>query len=478
MLLTQAIGQPLHRLFTLGLPTFARLALGNTHVLHHLLQLAQCLFRLGHAALLHQLLNPVHHALQVVLRHLHGLALLTLLLVAVFAFLRLLALQLAHIVVGGAAQLFHQLCDLGVRGAVLHRLLQTLLCAAHPVQRIGQHAFLQLNRQVPQIIRDVGLHLVGQTIAGANFDPFNQPPQAQRRRVRAEYILRTIGDRPQDLREGVGVALGPQQITPLFNDGRRQRIEKASSRQGHLRRRGGRLLFRGIQHAQRDGDRQIGPRMFGEIVDQVLFEIAAVPGNGQRQRHDHLGPRVRVNRQPIAAVHSGQIEIDPRLARFNAIVVPRHKGQLHLAKGGHLGRACNLDLRFGVGQHRHVPRPPVRPVDGDLSALADFEIPHDGGGVPFWTGLARDGLGHRQRPHFAIHAQGDQRARRQVQRPFGKIGQIQRRLAGIARRLGPAFPDRTGGQSPAARRQTRNRPDAQHRPKDQRRNESQQRDIA
>ena len=124
-------------------------------------------------------------------------------------------------------------------------------------------------------------------------------------------------------------------------------------------------------------------------ADCVLVSI------GRRPNTDGLG----LENIGLETNQRGQIEIDPRLARFNAIVVPRHKGQLHLAKGGHLGRACNLDLRFGVGQHRHVPRPPVRPVDGDLSALADFEIPHDGGGVPFWTGLARDGLGHRQRPH-------------------------------------------------------------------------------
>ena len=240
MLFAQTVGEPLHRLLTRRLPTFTRLTLGDAHVLHHLLQLAQRLFGLCHAALLHQLLDAVHHALQVVLRHLHSLALL---LLAALLFLRLLALQLTHVVVSGAAQLFHQLCDLCVRGTVLHRLLQTFLRAAHPVQRVGQNAFFQFNRQIPQIIRDLGLHLVGQSIAGANFDPFNQPPQTQRCRVRAEHIRRAIGHRPQHLRETVGVALGPQQITPLLNHRRRQRIEKAPPRQDHLRRWGGRLLL-------------------------------------------------------------------------------------------------------------------------------------------------------------------------------------------------------------------------------------------
>ena len=204
--------------------------------------------------------------------------------------------------------------------------------------------------------------------------------------------------------------------------------------------------------------------MFRKIVDQVFFEIAAIPCNGQRQRYDQLCTRVRVDGQPIAAVHGSQIQIDPRLARFDAIVITCHERQLHLAKRGHVRRAGNFNLRLGIGQHRHVPRAPVRPVDGDLPALADFEILYDGGGVIHTLGLARNGLGNRQRTHFAIHAQGDQRARRQVQRPFGKVREVQCRLAGIARRLGPAFPDRTRGQSPPARRQTRHRSDAQHRP--------------
>ena len=94
LLIAQRFGQAFHRLLTRRLATLTLLALCDLHVLHHFLQLAQRLFGFGHAALLHQLLNAVHHALQIILRHLHGIALLALLLRVAVLFLLLCLLAL------------------------------------------------------------------------------------------------------------------------------------------------------------------------------------------------------------------------------------------------------------------------------------------------------------------------------------------------------------------------------------------------
>ena len=104
MLLAQCLRQPLHSLLALALP---RLAAGHAHRLHHLLKLAQRLFGLCHSALRHQLLNTVHHILQVLLGELHGLALCHAL-----PLLRLLLCKLLHIVLRRLAQRLHQLGNL------------------------------------------------------------------------------------------------------------------------------------------------------------------------------------------------------------------------------------------------------------------------------------------------------------------------------------------------------------------------------
>lgn len=184
--LAQRIRQPLHRLLTGRIAALSGLAFGDAHVLHHFLQLAQRLGGFGHAALLHQLLNAVHHALQIVLGHLHRLALR--LLVFARALLRLLALELLKVVFGGAAQLVHQLGDFGLRGTVLHRLVQPVLRAAHPLKRIGQHAFFQLNRQRPKVVGQLGLHLFIQPVARPQFQPPDHLLEPQSCHLRAQII--------------------------------------------------------------------------------------------------------------------------------------------------------------------------------------------------------------------------------------------------------------------------------------------------
>ena len=372
LLLTQRVRQPLHRLLTGRIAALTRLAFGDAHVLHHFLQLAQRLGGFGHAALFHQLLNAVHHALQIVLGHLHRFALR--LLVFARALLRLLPLKLLQIVFGGAAQLVHQLGDFGLRGTVLHRLVQPILRAAHPLKRIGQHAFFQFDRQRPEVFGQLGLHLFVQPVARPQFQPPDHLLEPQRRHLRTQVIAGGITHRAQHLRNARRICARPQKIAPHLNHRCRRRLEKTPPRQGQLAHLGHGLLFGGVQYRKLQRHREIGPWVFREILDQRLFEIAPVAADRHGQRHDDLRPRLGVDGQTIAAVDGGQIEADPRLSGFDAIVIARKERQAHLSQGGHLRRAKPFDLWHGIGQKRDLPRPRARPVDADLSALAQGEI--------------------------------------------------------------------------------------------------------
>ena len=138
----------------------------------------------------------------------------------------------------------------------------------------------------------------------------------------------------------------------------------------------------------------------------------------------------------------------------------------------------SLDLRGGVGQHRDLPCSRARALDADLAALAQGEILRGPRGrAPL---AARYGFLHRQRAQLSVKAQGDQRARRQRQRPGLKVIQIKRWFPSMARRLGPPLPDRARGQRAArpAGGQLRHLTQPPDRAEDQCNDESQQRHIA
>ena len=249
MLFTQRIGQTFHRLLTRGLPALARLALGHAHVFHHFLQLFERLFGLSHAALLHQLLDVVHHALQVILRHLHAIALLALRLVSpvTLILLGLFAAQLVEIFLSRAAQLIHQLGDFFFGGPILDRLIQAILRTAHPFKSIRQDTFFQLNGQPPHVFGQLVLGLITQIYACIDFQPVNDLAQPQGRGLGAERLFGAIRYGAKHLRHTGRTGLGPQQIAAHFDHCRRCWIKKAPSRQHQLRRWSGRLLFCRIQ---------------------------------------------------------------------------------------------------------------------------------------------------------------------------------------------------------------------------------------
>ena len=154
LLVAQCFRQTFHGLLARRLLTLPALPLRDLHVLHQTLQFLKRLLRLGHAALLHQFLDAVHHGLQVILTHLHA-TFCHLLIVLEGAVAHVLLGQLVHVILRGVPQFLHQLGDFLVRGAVLHRLRQPLLRALQPLKRIVQVTVFQQQGKVPQCLRDI-----------------------------------------------------------------------------------------------------------------------------------------------------------------------------------------------------------------------------------------------------------------------------------------------------------------------------------
>ena len=220
--------------------------------------------------------------------------------------------------------------------------------------------------------------------------------------------------------------------------------------------------------------------MLAEVVDQPLFEIAAVAGKGQRQvDHDRLA-RVGVGGQPMRPRNGGQIERDGRLPGHNAEIVGCTKGLRHLPFGICLDGPGELDRGRQVGDHADPPgraslaRDRQRAIAGDGKALLWL---CRGGDL---AGAARDRLLHAQRTDLAIKAQRDHRPDRQAQRAGRDISEIERGAPGVGRRGDPAFPDRPDlcNRLPVALPDGLDLAHAPQRPEQQRHEEEQQRRIA
>src|SRR6056297_1521 len=241
LLLAQGLGEALHRLLTRALLTLTG-ALRDLHVLHHLAKLFEKPLRLLHAALLHQLLKLLQHVVELTLGHLLHFALLGLL---VRVLLRLFR-ELAHVIVHRLAKLLHELGDFLVSRAVLHRLRETLLCPAEPLERIREIALLHEKRDVPQDRRHFVAGLFGQrAIIRRRLEAADQDAELEVGRLLGEHLLGLVGDRPQHRGHPGGIVARPQKIAALFHDGLRERVEESPA--GHLLfDRAGRahLLFR------------------------------------------------------------------------------------------------------------------------------------------------------------------------------------------------------------------------------------------
>ena len=111
LLFPQGFCQAFHGLFARRL-TLLALTLCDLHVFHHLTELFERFLRFGHAALFHELLDAIHHLLQIVLAHLHHVLVLRHLLIRIVLLVLLrLAGQLTQIIVSRFTQFLHQFGD-------------------------------------------------------------------------------------------------------------------------------------------------------------------------------------------------------------------------------------------------------------------------------------------------------------------------------------------------------------------------------
>ncbi len=131
----------------------------HLQIFHHLLQLLQKLAGGVLGAVARQVLQPVEHALQIVLAAARAH-------IAVeragrlLAFVQLLPHRL-HEAIHRRAQLIHQLLDLLVAGAAFERLAQRLLGVAQSGLRVGNVAVLDVDRHRPQPRHHVAQIVVG-----------------------------------------------------------------------------------------------------------------------------------------------------------------------------------------------------------------------------------------------------------------------------------------------------------------------------
>ena len=341
--------------------------MGDLHVLHHLLQLAQGFLRLGHAALFHQLLDAVHHPLQVVLAHLDRVLILGHLLLVLVRVLLCLPRELPQVVIGGLAQLLHQLGDLLIAGAVLHRLVQPVLRALQPFQRVGQVTLFEQQRQIPERARDLVLLLGAHAVGGKGVEAALDGAQPQVGHRRAEDVVWLVADGAEDLAHVAGIVARPEQRAALLDERGGKRVEEAAPRQGDDLRCGTAGLARLVGDLEGDAHRQVGPGVGREVLDQRLGELGAAAGDGHRQGQLDLCALLGLDRKAIAAVNLVQRQLDAGGAGDHAVVIGGDEGDLRVALVARLDLALLGNGRLGVGNDRKLPRPAAGAVDGKLA---------------------------------------------------------------------------------------------------------------
>jgi len=252
--------------------------------------------------------------------------------------------------------------------------------------------------------------------------------------VRAEHIRK--GDRtpPATPARPVRIAFGPQQIAPAVRSPPPQRVpKKRRRRQDQIWRRGvvrpaalnasshasvtstGRLATKGVSKNRRSGffESRRSPRKWGN--DRVI------------RNESSFATRVRGGCQPIAPVPA----VDPDRSAPGPPSTHNHPAPRTAAASRFLSASQSggpvIFPICGLASGSIVTLSHARPYpasNGDLCPLCvTLKILPMAGAVPLCWELARNGSSETRQRNRLRHtcARVDQRARRQVQRPFGKV---------------------------------------------------------
>ena len=478
LLIAQRLAQVAHRRVALaGVARCIRVD-HDLHVLHQLPHLFHQFGRLGHAALFHQLLQLVHHLLQLIAGHPHAFAVLVRLVGVVGNALGLLG-QFVHVFLHRLTHFLHQFVDLGGVGPVADRLVQPVLGALQPFQRRLQVALFDQEGQRPEFLGN-RVAVFGRQAGLFGVQLAQQHLQARQHALLADQPFGLVQHRLQPLRRRRRVGAVPQKITAQFGQCRRHRIEKAFAGQGDLHGLGLAGLVDRVGGRQAHQHGKVGEGVFGHVIHQRLFKGGAVAPDRHRQVQNQRRLRLGVDGQAIAALDGGQIKGNFGMPSGHAIVIGGGKGQAHppvlLARDlalGHDGRAL-------VRRRHDGPGAPALAVDHDGAGFRQGEFlrrvrsrGHIG------AGAARHGFREGQRADLSVKADLHAAADGHFDGVGGDVVQVQRGLAGIGRRLQPTLPGGTGGQRLGLpRRKAGHRGGAPERAEQQARHQYGQRDEA
>ena len=275
LLLADHVAELVERLLHLAVAALP--GLRHLQVFQHLLQLLQQLLRGILVAGARQPLQPVEHALEILLAHHPRIRI-----ERARQLLRIVAEllgELAQEIVQRRAQIVGELLDLLVAGAAFQRLLQRFLRRAQRLVDIGDVAILDGDGERPEAGDDVAQRHIG---AGGLKLPRHAVEPEIVSGFRREHFRRDHQriQRGIDLRILVGVE---RQDAALLDQRARQRLCEQPLRQAHVER----LALAGVAGLVLGGQRQrdfgAGIGIFAEILDG-LADAVARPRIRQHQR--------------------------------------------------------------------------------------------------------------------------------------------------------------------------------------------------
>ena len=219
--------------------------------------------------------------------------------------------------------------------------------------------------------------------------------------------------------------------------------------------------------------------MFRIVLDQRFSELSPRSGDWHRQRDFQRLLRFGIDPQAIATIDITQRQFDPRDTSHNAVIVGCGERQGCLAFIGRFKITRARHRRFGVALHDHVPDASVIPNHGHLTGLLYGQIKR--GGRIF--GIIRQRIAanrfvQAQCTGFAVEPHGQLGPVRRGQHRAVDIVQVNRRQAGVGRRLHPAFPCGASGLTDACAAKSRDRLNPQNGPKQKCGQQNQQGEIA
>src|SRR5579872_3495899 len=277
LLLADHVAELVPRLIHLVIAGLA--GLRELKAFQHLLQLVEQLSRRVLVARTRQPLQPVDHAVEVLLAHDPGVGI-----ERPRQRLRIVAKlfgELADKIIERRAQILGELLDLFVTGAALQRFLERVLRRAKRLVDIGDVAILDRHRERPHARDNPAQSIVGMRL-------FELPRDTAQAEILANFRHEQFRRDQQRLQriDDLGTLVGiERQRATLLNQRARQRLGEQTFGQAHIEGLAMPLIAGLILGRQRQPDVGAGVRIFAEVLDGLAH---AVTGADIRQHQREL----------------------------------------------------------------------------------------------------------------------------------------------------------------------------------------------